>query len=121
MEDQYEELILSENTLRRSDQLLSAFFRNVRAQFQYRTGLMVQFESYWTRSGARVPLVLRNNEGALGFSILEGDNPTLSQRRSADSFLLQHPEAKMMYLSDNPRIFRLIDARNLVCPISAVI
>ncbi len=41
-----------------SDQLLSAFYRNARAQFGYRMGEGVTFSSHWTPDGARVPLVI---------------------------------------------------------------
>ena len=52
-EDQFEEQSLSTGKLERAAQILSAVYRNGRAQFYYRIGAKAIFESYWTRSGAR--------------------------------------------------------------------
>lgn len=137
MEDQYEEYILSDQSHAYSDQILSAIFRNIRAQFQYRLGDVTRFESYWTRSGARVPLVIRNESGVLGIIVTEEDSPTLSQRRSGDSFLRRETQGKLLYLSlysgysgysghsgstatttVRPRI---IDPRSMICAAASIL
>ncbi|MEK6706931.1 MAG: AAA family ATPase [Bdellovibrionota bacterium] len=121
MEDQYEELVLSDASHPNQDQLLSAFFRNSRAQFEYRLGSTVRYESYQTRSGARIPIVIVSDGGKLGVIVIENDTPTLSQRRSVDSFLRHHANAKALYLSDNPVKPRMLDQRSMLCPMVSVI
>lgn len=121
LEDQFEERTLSSNKLKRSDQILSAFYRNVRVQFQYRLGDSTNFESYWTRSGARIPLVIRNETGALGFSVISESKPTLSQSRAAESFLRHEPSGKIIFIADKPIRPQITDPRILICAAAAVI
>ncbi len=99
LEDQIEELILSEKSLSVADQKMSAFYRNMSAQFAYRMGDAIGFQSYWTRDGARVPLVIRSENKSLGFLVTESGEPSLSQKRSAASFLRHHAEGKVIYLT----------------------
>ena len=120
-EDQYEERTLSNGKLARPDQILSALFRNSRAQFHYRIGNKASFESYWTRAGARVPLVIKCNSRALGLIVFEGSSPTLSQKRSADSFLRHDPTGKVLFLSDTPITPRILDSRALLCSAASII
>jgi hypothetical protein len=121
MEDQYEELFLSESRHSPADQLLSAFYRNARAQFHYRLGDASAFESYWTRSGARIPFVIRSEGKALGFAVVAEDKLTLSQKRAAESFLRREPTGKVVFLTaqlDRPRI---ADPRILICPAAGLL
>ncbi len=121
LEDQYEELLLSKGKLGRSSQILSAVFRNIRAQFLYRLGEKARFESYWTRSGARIPLVVRTDAGVLGISVIVGEKPTLSQRRAAESFLRHETQGKVMFVADQPLASEIIDPRILICPVASIL
>ncbi len=122
LEDQYEEVALSRGAYDRKEQLLSCFFRNARAQFHYRMGERVEFESYWTQSGARVPLVVRGAQGAaLGFIAVAGAKPTLSQTRAADSFLRHEPQGKVVFLSGEPMKAAVLDPRVLHCAAAALL
>lgn len=125
LEDQFEERALSEKNLSKKDQILSAFYRNVRAQFQYRLGSNVQYESYWTRNNAHVPLVIHDENKSLGFSVVDSldSRPSLSQTRSADSFLRHYPQAKIIYLlpPGEGSTASILDERSLLCPVSAMV
>lgn len=122
MEDQYEEFFLSEGQHSRSDQILSAFYRNVRAQLHYRLGDSSTFESYWTRSDARVPLLIRGEgKKVLGFTVIMDSQPTLSQKRSAESFLRHEPTGKMIFLTDHPGKIQILDPRILICPVAGLL
>jgi hypothetical protein len=117
MEDQFEELELSLSRIPEAYRVLGAIFRNVRAQFLYRLGEPLRFFSYWSRSGARVPLCMATKDGVLGFVSLDAGNekPSLSQRRSADSFLRRYPDGKVIYVTSTPGKARILDARSLIC------
>lgn len=121
LEDQLEEYFLSEKKLSRSDQLLSLFYRNARAQFAYRMGEAVHFESYWSRDGARVPLVIRAENKMLGFLMIEGEEPTLSQGRSASSFLRKYAEGKIIYLTIGVGQAKFIDSRSIMLPLADLV
>ena len=122
-EDQLEENLLNFSKTPAPFKMLGAFYRNARAQFTYRLGDTIQVHSHWTRGGARVPLCISNQQGTLGFIPLatEQDKPSLSQSRSADSFLRQHPEAKVIYLRPDRSPPRVIDSRSLSCAVTALI
>jgi predicted AAA+ superfamily ATPase len=120
-EDQYEEKFLSDDQVPHLAQLTSALYRNGRAQFQYRLEEKVRFETYRTRFEARVPLMINGTSGQLGLVVFEGEKPTLSQRRSGDSFLRHYPLGKIIYLSDEKISPKILDNRSLVCPLASVI
>ncbi len=123
LEDQFEELELTQSPIPEPFRFLGAFYRNARAQFHYRLGQQVRVFSYLTRSGARVPLCFATQEGKLGFIPLASDQekPTLAQSRAADSFLRAHPDAKVIYLATVPIKTQIRDARSLICPIASLI
>ncbi|MGK5086651.1 AAA family ATPase [Bdellovibrionota bacterium FG-2] len=120
-EDQYEERVLSGGRHSEHEQLMSALYRNVRAQFQYRIGDLSKFESYMTRSGARVPLVIRNENGALGLKIMEGETPSLSEKRTADSFLRAEKNGKFVFVGTQRTGARILDSRAMICPITCLL
>lgn len=121
MEDQFEEFALSANQHPRETQILTAFYRNARAQFNYRLGLVNHWSSYWLNSGAHVPLVLHAEAKQLGFLALSGDTPTLSQSRSALRFLRQYPNGKIVYLNEIPGSAQLLDDRTMICSVGALL
>ena len=123
MEDQFEESTLAPGDIPPSYRLLGAFYRNARAQFHYRLGETLNVFSYWTRSGARVPLCFSTKQGTLGFIPLPPGQhkPTLSQSRASDSFLRAHPEGKVIYLASTPLKAEILDSRVLVCSAAALI
>ncbi len=120
MEDQFEERLLSETVHPRNTQMLGAFYRNARAQFQYRLGHPTRWTTFGLNTGATVPLVLHSEGKALGFAMID-KSPTVSQSRSTNSFLRRYPQAKMVYLMPNFGETTVIDSRTLQCPIAAVL
>src|SRR5262249_23544020 len=121
MEDQAEETILSENKLSRETRILTALYRNARAQWNYRLGHPSRWSSFWLNSGAHVPLVLHSEGQALGFVATEDGVPSISQRRSADRFLRQYPNGKVIFLFEGMRGAQVLDERSLICSISTLI
>jgi hypothetical protein len=115
MEDQYEELRLSNVVRSQSEQMLSALFRNIRTQFSYRMGMTPRFESFWLRSGARLPLVLRSETSSLAFAVIDEGAPSLSLQRSAESFQRRNPAGKVIFVALERLQPRLLDSRTLVC------
>ena len=121
-EDQFEEYFLSQNSLPEMVQATTLLYRNIRAQFSYRVGQTATFKTYQTRSNARVPLVVDSGDGGLlGFIPTETQIPSLSQSRSADSFLRKFSDAKIVYASIETTPGRILDSRCLVCPLTALI
>ncbi len=121
LEDQLEERVLTTESLSRSVQMMTAFYRNVRAQFSYQLGLRTTYESYWTKSGARVPLVIRNEEGVLGVLGIEGTQPSLIQKRAADSFLRRERAGKIVYISEDIEKPCILDERSLLSPVASLV
>lgn len=121
LEDQFEEFELSDGVHSLENQTLSALYRNCRAQFQYRLGDTARFESYWTRSGARVPLVIKSEAKTLGFICIPGDTPTLSQRRAADSFLRNEPTGKVIFVSARPIRAKIMEPRVMKCSAASLL
>jgi len=122
LEDQLEELVYSGGTLERARRLESAVYRNIRTQFGYRLDKNTQFESYLTRDYARVPIVIKSDAQMLGVIItLSGERPSLSETRSATSFLRNHASAKILYLSVENVPARILDERSMICSIYSVL
>jgi predicted AAA+ superfamily ATPase len=121
LEDQYEEWIYSAGKASVRNQLESAVYRNVRNFFAYQPDKNAEFECFLTRDGARVPIVIKNGPNSLGMIISVTDEPTLSETRSAASFLRHHANSKIIYLSQALIPAKIFDGRSLHCSISAVI
>jgi hypothetical protein len=115
LNDQLEERFLSRGRLEAELQVLGALYRNIRAQFGYRPGASFELQSFQLRSGARVPLVIRTDVGELGIIAIAGSEPTLSQKRSADRFLRDHPRGKIVFASTGTPPAKVWDARVLSC------
>lgn len=121
LEDQLEERIYAGDDLSFTKKLETAVYRNVRTQFMYRLDKGAQFETYLTRDHARVPIVIRDQDHALGLIVLHDDSPSLSELRSGASFLKNHARAKIIYLSPGIIAPRIMDERSLCCSIAAIL
>lgn len=121
LEDQLEEWTYSERATDRLKRLESAVYRNIRTQFSYRLDKNVLFESYLTRDHARVPLVIKHNEFTLGIIITLGEKPTLSETRSASSFLRHFSSAKLIYLSAESIEPSVLDERTILCSLYSIL
>lgn len=120
LEDQLEEFDLSGNSLSTLNQKITAFYRNIRAQFIYRSGMQVEFFQYRTRGGAYVPLALQSDLGTIGFIFIDHEKPELSEKRSAESFLRKFPRSKILYISTSQAKPMVIEADILMIPISSL-
>ncbi len=121
LEDQLEERELSDNSLAAQTQLTTAIYRNLRAQFTYRSGEQLSYFQYRTRGGAYVPLALRNERGILGFIVISTNSPSVSEKRSADSFMRANPGAKVVFLSSSLKTPVLLNAVSCILPVASVI
>ena len=121
LEDQIEEYILSGGKLDRATQLLTALYRNIRAQYVYRSGELFEFFQYRTRGGALVPLAIKTDFGSLGFIIIEKSEPNLSEKRSDESFIRKYPQGKILYLSEKTKEAVAISSNQLIVPLFALI
>ena len=121
LEDQLEEHVLSGGRLDHSTQLITALYRNIRAQFTYRSGELHEFFQYRTRGGAFVPLAFRTDAGSLGLIMIDSTEPDLSEKRSAESFIRKYPEGKILYLSEQSKEAKAIASNQLIIPLYALI
>jgi predicted AAA+ superfamily ATPase len=121
LEDQFEELILSEEKIPILQQLTSALFRNIRSQLTYRLGFQAQFETYETRDGARVPLVIHTAESTLGIIVTQSATPTVSEKRSANSFLSKTVNSKVIFASQDIIEPVVISERLLSLPLYSIL
>jgi predicted AAA+ superfamily ATPase len=116
LEDQFEEIALSDHLLSKDDQLNSLVYRNLRAQFQYRLGIPFAVSSYWTKNNARVPLVIKSSDQVLGVICIDQEEPSLSQLRAADSLLKAESNSKVLILSKKLRQAEVINSRVAIVP-----
>lgn len=121
LEDQLEERIYGGDSIEKIRQFEGCVYRNIRTQFAYRLDKNAWFESYLTRDYARVPIVIKNENQALGIIVTLSLKPTLSEVRSAASFLRSHGFAKLLYLSAESIEPVVLDERSMLCSIYAVI
>lgn len=121
LEDQLEEFVYAGSSLELEKRLETAVYRNIRTEFFYRLSSNIQFETYLTRDHARVPIVIRDNDHLLGIIVHSTEKPSLSQTRSAGSFLRTHAGAKILYLSHHPIKAEILDERSMLCSIAAVL
>ena len=121
LEDQYEERIYSGGRLDKTRYLEGALYRNLRTQFSYRLDKDIRFESYLTRDHARVPIVIVNDDRSVGIIVTAEEKPTLSETRSATSFLRHHGAGKILYLSQGMSQPKILDDRSMVASIYSVL
>ncbi len=121
LEDQLEERVYAGSSLGLAKRLETAVFRNIRTQFYYRLDKNIQFETYLTRDHARIPIVLKDGNSILGIIVHETEKPSISEVRSAASFLRRHADAKVLYLTATVTAPKILDDRSMVCSIAAVL
>ena len=92
----------------------SGVYRNIRTQFFYSIDKAVSFESFLTRDHARVPIVIRGEKSVLGIIAMVTNRPSLSQTKSAGSFLKKEATSKIVFLSTQPISPEVINDRTLL-------
>lgn len=121
LEDQLEEYVYAGSSLELAKRLETAVFRNIRTQFYYRLDKNIQFETYLTRDNARIPIVMKDGNNILGIIVHESEYPSLSEVRSAASFLRNHANAKVLYLTAVVTAPKILDDRSMICSLAAVL
>ncbi len=121
LEDQLEEVLLGGGGLSLSRQIYGALYRNLRAQFGYRSGILFDSFSYRLRSGAWVPLAFRSGQNEIGIIAIEDDEPTVGQRRSADRFLRNFPRGKIVFVKPEITAPLVIEPRIMICAAASLV
>jgi hypothetical protein len=121
LEDQLEERLYAGSSSDLAKRLEAAVFRNIRTQFYYRLDKNIQFETYLPRDNGRIPIVLRDGSNTLGIIVHETEKPSLSEVRSAASFLRNNANAKFLYLSAVVTKSKILDDRSMICSIASVL
>lgn len=121
LEDQLEERLYAGSSLDLTKRMESAVYRNIRTQFYYRLDKNIQFETYLTRDNARIPIVLKDGNNTLGIIVHETEKPSLSEVRSAASFLRNNANAKVLYLTAMVTKPKIMDDRSMICSIASVL
>lgn len=120
-EDQGEANFLQRGTLSGSHQLLHLVYRNIRAQYTYRSGTQETYFQFRTRGGVVVPLALRTAEGELGFIACEGDAPTRREIAAAQSFIRRYGRGKCILITPGARQVRAVEQRIATFPPEALV
>lgn len=121
LEDQLEERVYAGSSLSIVQKTEAAVYRNIRTQFFYRLDKNVQFESYLSRDNARVPIVIRDGDDTLGIIVHSSQRPSLSETRSATSFLRNYANAKILFLSTEIIAPDILDERSMLCSLAAIL
>jgi predicted AAA+ superfamily ATPase len=121
LEDQLEELVYAGSSFEINKRIETAVYRNIRTQFLYRLEKNVSFTSYLTRDHARVPIVVSDGEQTNGIIVIASTKPSLSERRSATSFLSSTRNAKILFLSAELIQETIIDERQMLCSIASIL
>jgi len=121
LEDQLEESLYAGATVGNLRATEGAVYRNLRTQFGYRLDKNAQFESYLTRDHARVPIVIKDENQIIGIIVTSLEKPSLSETRSAGSFLKHFANGKIIYLSTESIDPIIINSRTLLCSIFSVL
>ena len=120
-EDQLEQRFLRQAPGPEDEEAAGLLFRNLRAQYLYRTGMDFTPFVYRTRGGAEVPLAFRSETGVVGFIPFLGSEPTLSNQRSATSFLRRYDRSKVVFVSTHPHEPVCLDSRTMIADLATVL
>lgn len=118
-EDQIERQHFTENVSGSIDHSdwVTLVYRNLRAQFSYRVGEIAQYFHYRTRGGAVMPFAISTKEGTLGvYPIQSKSDINLSLKRSADSFLKNFGNSKVIFITREGKDIDVIHERIGVAP-----
>lgn len=118
-EDQAESLVLSQNQISDERQWEGLIYRNLREQFTYRIGENADFFQYRTRSGVRVPIVIRTSNSVLGIIPVQGE-ASRSAQAAAHSFLGKYANSKVLLVT-NENETHVMDERTAIVPASALL
>lgn len=121
LEDQLEENFYAKGLLEKKFSLEGAVYRNIRTSFAYGAEPQIQYEHFLTRDHARVPIVVIGEHQTLGIIVCLGAEPTLSEQRSATSFLSHYINSKILFLSYESRSPKIINQKVMMASIAAVL
>jgi len=120
LEDQAESHYLSKEKLTLEKQWIHLLYRNLRAEFFYRTDEPMETFQFVTQNGKSIPLAFRNENSCVGFIYTQVDQISRDLRGVASSFLKRYSNSKIIYVS-NGRSLAQIDERSLLCPLSCLV
>ncbi|MGK5088657.1 AAA family ATPase [Bdellovibrionota bacterium FG-2] len=95
-------------------------FQQLNAQAMYRSDLHTSLFSYMSRGGAIIDLAVRLEEHVCGFSVGVGQQASLSQMKSAESFRRKFPQARVFLLHQGSE-FRTLKHQTFEVPFKTVL
>ncbi len=98
------------------DQLERLAYANLRVSFNYEPGLAWSIFQYRQEGGAYVPFAFRSNGRVIGFLCSLEEKPSLGAIRSAQSFRMAYPGARVVHLHPGKSI-QLIHQDEISLPI----
>ena len=116
-EDQGEHQLLGAGKIQKAQLLEHYLWLQMRAQFIYSYEELPEFFQYRTRGGAIVPFAVRTQEGVLGFLWSPTEEPSLSLRYTAQSFLKTYSRGKIIIAHPGSTWHKFSD-RILIVPAS---
>ncbi len=120
LEDQAESHYLSKSKLSFERQWIHLLYRNLRAEFFYRTDDPVDVFQFVTQNGKSIPLAFKNETACVGFLYTDSDQITRELKGAAASFLRHYSNSKVIFVSNGKTISQ-IDERSILCPLSCLI
>lgn len=121
LEDQLEEYALSKGNLDSKRQVIGAVYWCIRGEGAYRMGSKMEFSTYRSRDGAVVPVVVATPDSMLGVLVIEGETPSLSERRSAESLLRRFAHSKVIFLVNKEIPPRVLNERLKIAALYAIL
>lgn len=125
LEDQGEANFLANRTFDDVHNLMRLAFSHLRIPFAYTPGIRADNFQYRRNGGAYVPLCYRvakfsksSQSSVIGFICMLEDHPSLSSRRSAQSFMNAYTGGKIVYLHPGRRV-HAISSDEIVLPLEA--
>ena len=119
-EDQAEAYYLSKAKQTIDTQCLHLLYRNMRAEFFYRTDRPTDIFQFSVQNGKTVPIVFRNRDSCVGFLFTDSDQITRDLRGTASSFLRRYENSKIVFVSNGKNVDQ-VDHRSFLCPLSRLV
>ena len=119
LEDQGEAFFMANRTFDVALDLERLAFSHLRIPFAYSPGIRAEIFQYRRHGGAYIPFAYRIKEKILGYICMLDEHPSLSEQKSAQSFIQFYPGAKVVYLHGGKRL-EALTSDELILPIEAV-
>lgn len=120
LEDQGEANYLAPQSLDPMTQFLGVLFAQIRVVFSFYPELRSQLFQYRTPGGAFMPLCVRIKDHVVGLILCENIKPTIQAQKSAQSFLSNYKNAKVLFVHQGLE-FEAFSANQASIPVALLI